>query len=44
MKDHAIRLFMDESLIRATHWTVFTLGALSLAISVGGTLYGAFFA
>lgn len=44
MKDHATRLFTDESLIRATHWAVFTLGALSLTISVCGTLYTAFFA
>jgi len=44
MKDHAIRLFTDESLIRATHWAVFTLGALSLTISVCGALYSTFLA
>lgn len=24
MKDHAIRLFTNDRLIEATHWTVFT--------------------
>ncbi|PTV96406.1 hypothetical protein C8J27_102200 [Rhodobacter aestuarii] len=44
MKDHALRLINDERLIEATHWTVFSLGALSLAVAVGGTAWTAFFA
>lgn len=37
MKDHALRLINNQRLIEATHWTVFTLGALSLAVSVTAT-------
>jgi hypothetical protein len=44
MKDHALRLFTDERLIEATHWAVFSLGALSLAVAVGGTAWTAIFA
>lgn len=44
MKDHAIRIFTNDRLIQATHWTVFTMGALSLAVAVGGTAWTAFFA
>ncbi len=44
MKTQALRLFNDPRLIEATHWTVFSLGALSLAVAVGGTAWRAFFA
>ncbi|WP_263298442.1 hypothetical protein [Rhodobacter sp. TJ_12] len=44
MKDHALRLLANERLIEATHWTVFSLGVLSLTVAVGGTAYTAFFA
>ena len=44
IKTQALRLFNDPRVIEATHWTVFGLGALSLAVAVGGTAWGAFFA
>lgn len=44
MKNTALRLMNDQRLIDATHWTVFSLGALSLAVAVGGTAWTAFFA
>lgn len=44
MKAHALRLLSNERLIEATHWAVFGLGALSLAVAVGGTAWNAFFA
>ncbi|MGD9918172.1 MAG: hypothetical protein AB7U46_09145 [Paenirhodobacter sp.] len=44
MKDHAIRIFSNDRLIEATHWTVFSLGALSLAVAIGGTAWTHFFA
>lgn len=44
MKQHALRLLNDQRLIDTTHWTVFSLGALSLAVAVGGTAWTAFFA
>jgi len=44
MKAHALRLINDQRLIDATHWTVFSLGAASLSVAVGGTVWTAFFA
>ncbi|SOB94105.1 hypothetical protein [Rhodobacter maris] len=44
MKAHALRLITNQRLIEATHWTMFSLGALSLAVAVGGTAWTAFFA
>jgi hypothetical protein len=44
MQDHALRLLNDQRLIRAAHWTSFSLGALSLVVAVGGTVWTAFLA
>jgi hypothetical protein len=44
MKHHALRLLNDDRLIDAVHWTVFSLGALSLSVAVGGTAWVHFFA
>ena len=37
MKDAAIRIVTNEKLTRAAHWTVFSLGALSLSFAVIAT-------
>ncbi len=37
MKDHIIRIAANEKLTRAAHWTVFTVGALSLVLSIAAT-------
>lgn len=42
MKDVAIRIITNEKLTRATHWTVFGIGALSLTFAVAATAASAF--
>jgi hypothetical protein len=42
MKTAAIRIISNEKLTRATHWAVFTLGAVSLAFSILATAANAF--
>lgn len=37
MTDRIIRIALSERLTRAAHWTVFTVGALSLVFSVAAT-------
>lgn len=44
LKNHSLRLLNDQRLIEAAHWTVFSLGALSLTVAVAGTAWTAFFA
>lgn len=42
MKDTFLRVVTNEKLTRITHWTVFSVGALTLAFSVGATAARAF--
>lgn len=42
MKAGLIRIASNERFTRATHWAVFSLGALSLTFSVAATAAGAF--
>jgi hypothetical protein len=42
MKDAAIRILTNDRLRRATHWTVFATGALSLTFAVVATAASAF--
>jgi hypothetical protein len=42
MKDAAIRIVTNEKLTRIAHWTVFTLGALSLSFAIAATAANAF--
>lgn len=37
MKDVAIRIVSNERLTRATHWAMFSLGALSLTVAIAAT-------
>lgn len=37
MKQRLVAIIENERLNRATHWTVFSLGALSLTFSVAAT-------
>ena len=37
MKQRMLRMLENERLIAATHWTVFSLGALSLSVSLVAT-------
>ena len=37
MKDSIIRVVTNEKLTRITHWTVFSVGALTLAFSIAAT-------
>ncbi len=43
MRDHALRLITNQKLIDMTHWTIFGLGAASLAVSVTATAARVFF-
>ena len=38
MKQRIIRMLENERLITTTHWTVFSLGALSLSASLAATV------
>lgn len=42
MKDTILRVVTNEKLTRITHWTVFSVGALTLAFSVAATAARAF--
>lgn len=42
MKDALLRVVTNEKLTRITHWTVFSVGALTLAFSVAATAARAF--
>lgn len=42
MKDSIIRVVTNEKLTRITHWTVFSVGALTLAFSIAATAARAF--
>jgi hypothetical protein len=42
MKDGLIRIVSNERLTRATHWTVFGVGTLSLVFSIAATAARAF--
>lgn len=42
MKDRILRVVTNEKLTRITHWTVFSVGALTLAFSVAATAARAF--
>jgi hypothetical protein len=42
MKEAAIRIVTNEKVTRATHWAVFTLGALSLTFAIAATAASAF--
>jgi len=44
MKENAIQILSNERLIEAVHWTVFSLGALSLVVAIGGTAWTHIFA
>lgn len=37
MTERLIRIATNEKLTRAAHWTVFTIGLLSLAFSIAAT-------
>jgi hypothetical protein len=42
MKDGLIRFTSNQRLQRAAHWTMFSVGALSLAFSIAATAASAF--
>lgn len=42
MKESIIRVVTNEKLTRITHWTVFSVGALTLAFSIAATAARAF--
>lgn len=42
MKEGLIRMVTDDRITRVAHWTVFSLGALSLTFSIAATAAGAF--
>jgi len=44
MKENALQILSNDRLIEAVHWTVFSLGALSLAVAIGGTAWTRLFA
>jgi hypothetical protein len=42
MKDAILRVATNERLTRITHWTVFSVGAVTLAFSIAATAARAF--
>jgi hypothetical protein len=42
MTEKIIRIALNDRLTRAAHWTVFTVGALSLVFSIAATAASAF--
>jgi hypothetical protein len=42
MKDRIYKIALDKRLTEAAHWTVFAIGALSLAFSIAATAASAF--
>lgn len=42
VKDRIYRLTVDKRLVEVAHWTVFAIGALTLAFSVAATAASAF--
>ncbi|MDI3337026.1 hypothetical protein QKW60_11440 [Defluviimonas aestuarii] len=42
MADRLIQIATSEKLTRAAHWTVFTIGCLSLTFSIAATAASAF--
>lgn len=42
MTDKFIRIALNDRVTRVAHWTVFTVGALSLVFSVAATAASAF--